>query len=307
MSSLPLKRKLIAETIPPMTLYIKSTAIPHTYRYLAKMKGSICPILQGGLGNRLFQFSTAFAVARSKNMNLIIHSDAEITKVFEINQTFTNARELCKGFRKILDKASPTYHKSLMNFRSTENVQLGNGLQSWKYFHMYDKQIKKQLTFRKHIQEIAEETIKKILQRRNFKSRKDINLIGIHIRRGDKVGNHDGFNIASPEYLNKSVNYYFKKYKTVLYLVISDGMAWSRANMLSHVPVEYISLGKRELDMATVVACDHTIMTIGTFGWWIGYLTGGDVVYLKDAAAKGSRFEKILNFEDHFYPHWVGL
>ncbi|XP_052081324.1 galactoside alpha-(1,2)-fucosyltransferase 1-like isoform X2 [Mytilus californianus] len=295
------------ETISPVPLYIKSTSRRHSYSMIKKMKGSICPILQGGLGNRLFQFSTAFAAARSKNMNLIIPSDADISNVFEINETLNEARELCKGFRKILDRASPTYHQNLLNFSSTDNIQLGYGLQSWKYFYMYDKQLKTQLTFRKHIQHKAKQTIDKILQRRHIESRKSVNLVGVHIRRGDKVGNHDGFNIATPEYLNRSVNYYAQKYEAVLFIVISDGMSWSMKNMPSHVPVEYISLGKRELDMATVVACDHTIMTIGTFGWWIGYLTGGDVVYVKNAAAKGSRFEKILNFKDHFYPHWIGL
>ncbi|CAC5364304.1 FUT1_2 [Mytilus coruscus] len=306
-SSVSSTKRSTAETISEVPLYIESTVTRHYYSLIENRKGSICPILQGGLGNRLFQFSTAFAAARYKNMNLIIPSDAVISMVFEINETFDEARELCKGFRKILDKASPTFHKNLMNFSSHENIQLGYGLQSWKYFYMYDKQLKKQLTFRKHIQNEAKQTIDKILQRRNITSRKSINLVGVHIRKGDKVGNHDGFNIATPEYLSRSVNYYTKKYETVLFLVISDGMTWSRENMPSHVPVEYISLGKRELDMAAVVACDHTIMTIGTFGWWIGFLTGGDVVFMKDSAAKGSRFERILNFEDHYYPHWVGL
>ncbi|VDI25317.1 Hypothetical predicted protein [Mytilus galloprovincialis] len=170
-------------TYVPVPFYRREISPTHVDRVTRKKKGSICPILQGGLGNRLFQFSTSFAAARTKQMELIIPSDAEIRKVFAINVTSDKPKRL----------------------------------------------------------------------------------------------------------------------------FISDGMAWSKINMPTHVPVEFISLGKREFDMATVVACDHTIMTIGTFGWWIGYLTGGKVVYVKDAAKKGSRFERILNFEDHFYPQWVGL
>ncbi|CAG2256967.1 FUT1_2 [Mytilus edulis] len=199
------------------------------------------------------------------------------------------------------------YNIHSWEFSPSSQIQLGYGLQSWKYFYKFDKQLRKQLTFRKHIKDAAEQEINKILQKRNIKSRQNITLVGVHIRRGDKVGNNDGFNIATPEYLNRSVNYYVTKYKFVLFIVISDGMKWSKDNMPSHVPIEYVSLGKRDLDMATVVACDHTIMTIGTFGWWIGYLTNGEVVYLKDAAKKGSRFERILNHKDHFYPHWIGL
>ncbi|XP_071134921.1 galactoside alpha-(1,2)-fucosyltransferase 1-like [Mytilus edulis] len=291
----------------PVPFYRKEKSPTHVDRVNRKKKGSICPILQGGLGNRLFQFSTSFAAARNKQMELIVPPDAEIRTVFAINVTSDKPIRLCKGFRKVLDNASPTYNKNLLNFSSEDNIQLGYGLQSWKYFHKYDTELRRQLTFQKHIQNTAEQTIGKIFQKRKIKSRKSITLVGVHIRRGDKVGNHDGFIIATPEYLNRSVNYYAKMYTAVLFLVISDDIAWSKTNMPTHVPVEFISLGKREFDMATVVACDHTIMTIGTFGWWIGYLTGGEVVYVKDAAKKGSRFERILNFEDHFYPQWVGL
>ncbi|XP_063399492.1 galactoside alpha-(1,2)-fucosyltransferase 1-like isoform X2 [Mytilus trossulus] len=291
----------------PVPFYKRENLAIHVDRVTKKKKGSICPILQGGLGNRLFQFSTSFAAARTKQMELIVPPDAEIRKVFAINVTSDKPKRSCKGFRKVLDKASPTYNKSLLSFSSEDNVQLGYGLQSWKYFHMYDTELRRQLTFQKHIQINAEQTIEKILQRRKIKYRKSITLVGVHIRRGDKVQNNDGFKIATPEFLNRSVNYYVKMYATVLFLVISDGMDWSKKYMPTHVPVEFISLGKREFDMATVVACDHTIMTIGTFGWWIGYLTGGKVVYVKDVAKKGSRFERILSFQDHFYPQWIGL
>ncbi|CAC5412739.1 FUT1_2 [Mytilus coruscus] len=207
-------------------------------RVMEKKKGSICPILQAGLGNRLFQFSTSLAVAKTKQMELIVPPDADIRKVFEINVTFTKSKELCKGFRKILDKAHASYSKSLLN---TDNIQLGTGLQSWKYFHMYDKQLRRQLTFRKIIQNTAKQKILKILERRRIKSRKSITLVGVHIRRGDKVRNNDGFNIATSEYLNRSVNYYTQRYAPVLFLVISDGMTWSKKYMPSHVPVEFIS------------------------------------------------------------------
>jgi galactoside 2-L-fucosyltransferase 1/2 len=72
------------------------------------------------------------------------------------------------------------------------------------------------------------------------------------------------------------------------------------------VVVKYIA-GSTEMDMATIVECDHVIMTIGSYGWWCGWLAGGDVVYYKRAALPGSRFAKRINYEDHFYPGWVGF
>lgn len=77
-------------------------------------------------------------------MELIVPFDAEIRKVFRINVTSNKSKGLCKEFRKVVEKASPTYNKSFLNFGSEDNIQLGYGLQSWKYFHMYDKELRRQ-------------------------------------------------------------------------------------------------------------------------------------------------------------------
>jgi galactoside 2-L-fucosyltransferase 1/2 len=102
------------------------------------------------------------------------------------------------------------------------------------------------------------------------------------------------------------VDYYKKKYKNTIFIVASNGMEWTKKNMPRHIVVKYVA-GSTEMDMATIVECDHVIMTIGSYGWWCGWLAGGDVVYYKRAAIPGSRFAKRINYEDHFYPGWVGF
>jgi galactoside 2-L-fucosyltransferase 1/2 len=61
--------------------------------------------------------------------------------------------------------------------------------------------------------------------------------------------------------------------------------------------------------MAMLASCDHTISTVGSFGWWIGWLSGGDVTYFKWPAKEGSPLRKQYgkDFSDYFYPGWIGL
>jgi galactoside 2-L-fucosyltransferase 1/2 len=60
-------------------------------------------------------------------------------------------------------------------------------------------------------------------------------------------------------------------------------------------------------DMAILSKCNHTIMTVGTFGWWAGFLAGGITVYFKDFPAVGSELSLGFDAGDYFLPEWVGL
>ena len=62
-----------------------------------------------------------------------------------------------------------------------------------------------------------------------------------------------------------------------------------------------------EEDLAILSSCNHTIMTVGTYGWWAGYLAGGITVYYRNFPAKGSELVPWFSREDHFPPDWVGL
>jgi len=57
-----------------------------------------------------------------------------------------------------------------------------------------------------------------ILYERGISSRKNITLVGVHVRRGDKLRNKD-VNVASQEYLHNAVHYFRKQYGKVLFIV----------------------------------------------------------------------------------------
>jgi len=62
-----------------------------------------------------------------------------------------------------------------------------------------------------------------------------------------------------------------------------------------------------EVDLAILSQCNHTIMTVGTYGWWAGYLAGGITVYYKDFPAPRGNLDRWFSKQDFFPPEWIGL
>ncbi|CAF4912847.1 unnamed protein product, partial [Rotaria magnacalcarata] len=50
-------------------------------------------------------------------------------------------------------------------------------------------------------------------------------------------------------------------------------------------------------DLIALSLCQHSITTGGTFGWWAGYLAGGEVVHDTRSQAGCER-------DEHYYPPW---
>lgn len=293
------KNVIVRSNPPSVTQKIK-------FKQINQSRGMLCPVLMSGLGNNLFQFASTFGIAMSKNMTFIMNKNSQLNRYFALDVKFDNNKQLCGSFKKRLEKFSAKYDKNLLKLNSLKSFRIGNYLQSYKYFYKFRKELRQQLQFRKGIQKSAKNIVDKIIREFNITSRHSVTLIGVHVRRGDKVNNSEGYNLATPDYLQTAVDYYKNKYKNTIFIVASNGMEWTKKNMPHHIVVKYIT-GSTEMDMATIAECDHVIMTIGSYGWWSGWLAGGDVVYYKMAAKPGSRFAQRINYEDHFYPGWVGF
>jgi galactoside 2-L-fucosyltransferase 1/2 len=102
--------------------------------------------------------------------------------------------------------------------------------------------------------------------------------VGIHIRRGDFL--HIFSIDTSVSYLLSSIEYYRKKYANCRFVVGSDDKVYAQKNLgnLSDVIVlpSWLSVGG---DLAALCLCEHTILTAGSYGWWVAWLTGGNVVH----------------------------
>ena len=61
------------------------------------------------------------------------------------------------------------------------------------------------------------------------------------------------------------------------------------------------------IDLALASLCDHMIITVGTYGWWAGWLSGGQVIYYADYPIPGSKIDREFSKEDYYPADWIPL
>jgi galactoside 2-L-fucosyltransferase 1/2 len=59
--------------------------------------------------------------------------------------------------------------------------------------------------------------------------------------------------------------------------------------------------------MALLAACNHSVVTTGSFGWWAAFLAGGTVVYDKSFPRQNSLLSYHYTHADYYPPHWIPL
>ena len=104
---------------------------------------------------------------------------------------------------------------------------------------------------------------------------------------------------------SKKKNIYIKvKFKnSALFIIVSDDLTWAKehinrddvafAGNFETAPYPYSFLESKDIgeDLCLLVACNHTIMSFGTFGLWGALLAGGQVVLPKQIMDVKEGFE----------------
>jgi len=168
-----------------------------------------------------------------------------------------------------------------------------------------------------------------------FRLTSDAVYIGVHIRRSD-MASDPKYTVADVGYFRRAVHFMTQKFPgcRLVFVVCTDDLAWSlnnfpnavireiqhhndninpsdeknvtTANITSAV-VAFSEHHRPEEDLAILSSCNHTIMTVGTFGWWAGYLAGGVTIYYRNFPSRDYQLFYEFSREDHFPSHWVGL
>jgi len=244
---------------------------------------------------------------------------------------------LCQSSAKYLE---PLFNLSLPRLPENENVNLTkywlenqmeesyNNIslmrvhftghaQSWKFFDRYRDDIKREFTFLPIIRETTDTFLKSVAAKihSQFSGAINITFVGMHVRRGDYVRivpNHRKGVIADARYLAKAMERMRGRYPDSVFVVASDDVTWCRHNInVSRGDVYFVADGIPQAspgqDIAVLAACNHTIMTFGTFGFWCAYLAGGDVIYLSNNFLPNSPFLRIFRYKAAYLPNWEGI
>jgi galactoside 2-L-fucosyltransferase 1/2 len=133
--------------------------------------------------------------------------------------------------------------------------------------------------------------------------------------------NHD---VGGADYYFRAVTIMMERLKSLakdsctLYVVCSDDQHWAKANIRPVVEKAWAAFNQTKAcapkvvhspgrsaseDMAMLASCNHTIMNIGTYGWWGSWLAGGITIVNKIYPPFTPKLS--ASIEDYYPPKWI--
>ncbi|XP_068099068.1 galactoside alpha-(1,2)-fucosyltransferase 2-like isoform X4 [Hyperolius riggenbachi] len=263
----------------------------------------------GRLGNHMGEYATLYALAKSNKRQAFILSDMHnyLAPIFKITLPVLHNNVASQvPFQEywIHDWMSEEYNHIDESF-----IKFTGYPCSWTFFHHLRDEIRKEFTIHDYLKNEANQVLENIKG-----SRKNATFIGVHVRRGDYLNvmpNVWKGVVADRGYLETAMNYFRGKYKEPIFVVTSNGMDWCKENIDNSKGDVFFSGDGNEStpgkDFALLASCNHTIMTIGTFGFWASYLVGGETIYLTNFTLPESEFLKLFHYDAAFLPEWKGI
>ncbi|XP_041029189.1 galactoside alpha-(1,2)-fucosyltransferase 2-like [Carcharodon carcharias] len=263
----------------------------------------------GRLGNQMGKYATLYALAKlNGHQAYILPAMANyLSPIFKITlptlHDSVRNRIHWKGY--YLHDWMDDQYRSIPG----DYVSLSGYPCSWTFYHHIREEILREFIFHDFLKEQINAFLRHIAG-----ERKNVTYVGVHVRRGDYT--HVMPNIwkgviADKKYLDTAMAYFRNKYKNVIFAVTSNGMDWCKKNIDNSKGDVFFSDDPKQSspaeDIAILAHCNHTIMTIGTFGYWAAYLAGGETIYLTNFTLPESPFLKLFKYEAAFLPQWIGI
>ena len=254
--------------------------------------------LRGGLGNHLWIYAGLYGIARKTDRTPVACTNYNLSEFFSnISIPMHHCGRNSQVFLAItlrIEEIKYIYYDTAMLAQLRDSGSryafIPHFLQNIGYFVEYLKELKSQFQVSKGYQVKSKLYLNDVLKQAAVKSGNDGNpsrqpvFVAVHVRRGDML-NSSTTKVPGPSYFRNAMDYFDIKFDGyVIFIVLTDDLSWSKLNIRGNHVYFTGDSGpmSRTEDFAVAVACNHTIMSVGTFGWWMGLLTGGEVIYYKD-------------------------
>ncbi|XP_068210986.1 galactoside alpha-(1,2)-fucosyltransferase 2-like isoform X2 [Palaemon carinicauda] len=290
---------------------ILTTVVPPAARvtYDAIWEGLRFPIITctplGRLGNVMGEYATMYALRNIYNVSVVVHNNMKVK---------------LRDFRHLsLPKFTGHYNNSdwigvrnsdgLYNYATIELAASGLlgphkfVMQEFAFeiqlFQNFRGELKREFAFPDAINRKIRQLFDGIRKRRRSVSPAELVFVGFHIRRTDYIKhaqNMFGAVLPGESYFNRSLEYYRAKFlpERVAFVAASDDTNFLKQTLGKHPDVNILSGSTPIFDMAALSSCNHSIITLGSFGFWTGFLTGGEVVYPDVKYKREYRFSRSM-------------
>lgn len=270
-------------------------------------EGKMTVGFHGRAGNQMFQYASLIGIARANNRTPVLLETTELWNMFDL-PTSTAYMEPNGNYIVLKEEHAAVYSTKFENIaKEPTDIFLKKYLQSWRYF----ENIKSEL-LHEHFK-LKESLKQKALPfvvdiKRQYRTQSMV-YVGVHVRRGDIVREKKpvGHIPAPLSYFYRAMNYFRKRYSNVVFVMISNSMMWCKDNLDDSSNVHHIETGDPYIDFAILHEMDHLILSVGTFGWWAGYLSPGTVIFYKGYPKPNTTMSIEMKQSDFIPRHWVGL
>ncbi len=276
----------------------------------------ITAVIRGGLGNQLFQYASAYALAKRlgqplmldisffpkqtlrgyklDKLNLAPHragfgeEDGCLLKAYKNRNINGLIRRSpfqtlpIKDGRYLIDHSKS--YTPLFHTISENNVFLNGYFQSDEYFRQLRPDLLNQITPNyKH-----EKSYQMVQDEINA-----VTSVAVHVRRGDfAAGQGAEYHYTlNSDYYREAMEIIVQRVKSPEFFFFSDDMDWVRSNFEKGERVRYISLKTQYADVDELMlmkSCNHIITANSTFSWWAAWLNEHeDAIRIVPAKAYG--------------------
>lgn len=299
--------------------------------------------LIGGLGNQMFEYAMARALACRLNAKLKIDrswikqcelekgiSEIYGLKHFDISQDFATTAELAelmpqhRWLRKIFLLANrylPYCMRWIMEEKKFEfdshlkklkpKIYFYSGYwQSYKYFEDIRDVLLKDFSF-KDAMPAESGLIAAIIEQ--------CESVSIHIRRGDYACNpvlSKIYNTFGIEYYDRAIAHVASQIADPVFFVFSDDIEWVKQNLNIPYKAHYVinNIEKNEVeighkskgyeDLRLMMMCKHNIIANSSFSWWAAWLNNNPD---KIVITPKKWFNDSRKIDDLIPPSWIRL
>jgi len=254
--------------------------------------------ITGGLGNQMFQYAIAKALAKNSNdtfkLDLSFYPKQNLRKYelnqFNIEESIATEQE-CVEFRgkegfvlKIKRKLGLPVKRPYSYYKEKQisvfdnnisnkkgNIYLDGCWQNEKYFKSIRNEILKDFTLKGDISSEAKKYLEDIKRSQS---------VSLHVRRGDYVQNTHTNSVhgtCSEAYYQKAIKHIEKNIDNPNFYIFSDDIAWCKENFDFLENKFFVDDTKSAFDdMELMKNCKHNIITNSTFSWWGSWMNGGN-------------------------------
>jgi hypothetical protein len=246
----------------------------------------IYTMLAGGLGNQMFQYATARAVAlrlqaplaldasyfpgvdnRSYELG-VFHVAARVLGPFEENLLWLRTRRKARRLRRLLSPVLPGHFDERIAQVSGE-VYLHGLWQAPAYFDHIRETLQRDFAFIEPPNESNREMMAKICAGMS---------VALHVRRGDYLVGEKNISLhglCSLDYYQAAIDRMRARLASPHFFIFSDDPEWARKNLRIDGPSTFIAhnLGRQNHEDLRLMRCSrHFIIANSTFSWWGAYL-----------------------------------